>query len=160
MNKAKTDRTDRMITKAGYAELQAQIKELEGPARIEVAARIKEARDFGDISENAEYEAAKNDQAMLETRIAQLRQRLARAEIVDTRRRSTTVGVGSKVRFKDKHGEHDMQIVGHGEADIAGGKMSAASPIGTALLGAKAGEEIKVKMPNGSSRKVTILKVS
>jgi len=155
MNKVKTER---LITPQGYQELEKQLEELEGPRRREIAEQIKAAREFGDISENAEYEEAKNEQAMLEARISRLRERLQMAEIVDGKAMGA-VGIGTKIIFEDQAGRKEVLIVGHGEADPANGRLSIASPIGAALASAKAGEEVKVRVPSGN-KKLKVIKVS
>ena len=123
--------------------------------RREVAERIKEAREFGDISENSEYDDAKNEQAMLEQRIAQLEERLRRATVVDEKRVDTdVVGVGVRVHVKDqKSGDsRKFQIVGSAEADPTEEKLSNESPIGKALIGHKKGEVVTVDVPAARRR--------
>jgi transcription elongation factor GreA len=151
---------DVILTPEGLQKLQAELDELSGNRRRQVADRIKEAREFGDISENAEYDDAKNEQAMLEQRIMQLQDRLRAAQVVDAKSVSTdTVGVGSVVNVKDeKGGSLKFTIVGSAEAKPPD-KLSNESPVGKALMGRKRGEEVSVTLPNGKKRKFKITKI-
>jgi transcription elongation factor GreA len=151
-----------LITQEGLKKLKTEIEHLSTDKRREVAARIKEAREFGDISENSEYDDAKNEQALLEARISQLEERLRRASVVDKRAINTdSVGVGVRVHFKDqKSGEsRKFQIVGPTEADPAEEKLSHESPIGKALMGHKRGEVVTVDVPRGPKKKLKITKI-
>ena len=150
-----------VITPEGLEKLKEEIEHLSTTKRREVAARIKEAREFGDISENAEYDDAKNEQAMLEQRIMQLQERLRAAQVVDANNVSTdAVGVGSVVNIKDeKGGSLKFTIVGSAEANPAEQKLSNESPVGKALMGRKRGEEVSVALPNGKKRKFKITKI-
>jgi transcription elongation factor GreA len=142
------------LTQAQKEQLEAELAELEGPKRAEVVKAIATARGFGDLSENFEYHAAKNEQGMLERRIRMLRDRLQRAVVVDeTARASDTVGVGSSVEIEDEHGEL-MQV----EISSVGG-VSPDSPVGQALMGRKAGDDVTIEAPRGSWR-ARILSVS
>ena len=142
------------LTQAQKEQLEAELAELEGPKRKEVVQAIASARSFGDLSENFEYHAAKNEQGMLERRIRMLRDRLDRAVIIDESARSTeTVGVGSSVEIEDEQGEK-MQV----EISSVGG-VSPDSPVGQALLGRKVGDEVTIDAPRGSWR-ARILSVS
>ena len=135
------------LTQAQKEQLEAELAELEGPRRAEVVKAIATARGFGDLSENFEYHAAKNEQGMLERRIRMLRDRLHRAVIVDESARSTdTVGVGSSVEIEDEHGER-LEV----EISSVGG-VSPESPLGQALLGRQAGDVVDVEAPKGSWR--------
>jgi transcription elongation factor GreA len=128
-------------------QLEAELAELEGPKRAEVVEAIATARSFGDLSENFEYHAAKNEQGLLERRITMLRDRLDRAVLVDEKAVAVdTVGVGSKVEIEDEQGER-MQV----EISSVGG-VSPDSPVGRALLGRKVGEEVLVEAPRGAWR--------
>src|SRR5438876_4726236 len=151
---------DVILTPDGLEKLQAELDELSGNRRRQVADRIKEAREFGDIAENAEYDDAKNEQAMLEQRIMQLQDRLRAAQVVDAKSVSTdTVGVGSVVNVKDeKGGSLKFTIVGSAEAQPPD-KLSNESPVGKALMGRKRGEEVSVTLPNGKKRKFKITKI-
>jgi transcription elongation factor GreA len=153
---------DVILTPDGLAKLKADLEYLQGEKRSEVAARIKEAREFGDIMENSEYDDAKNEQALLEQRIAQLEERVRRATVVDQRQIDTdTVGVGVRVHVKDqKSGDSKkFQIVGSAEADPAESKLSNESPIGKALIGHKRGDVVTVEVPRGPKRKLKITKI-
>ena len=135
------------LTQAQKEQLEAELAELEGPKRAEVVKAIATARGFGDLSENFEYHAAKNEQGLLERRILMLRDRLQRSVVVDESARSIdTVGVGATVEIEDEQGEK-MQV----EISSVGG-VSPDSPLGRALLGAKAGDEVDVDAPRGSWR--------
>jgi len=151
-----------LITKEGLEKLREEIEFLSTDKRRDVAARIKEAREFGDISENSEYDDAKNDQAMLEQRIAHLEERLRRATVIDEAHVDTdVVSVGAVVHVKDqKSGEsRKFQIVGSTEANPSEHKLSNESPIGRALLGNKRGEIVTVDVPRGPKKKLKITKI-
>ena len=151
-----------VITPEGLEKLKAELEELTTSKRREVAERIKEAREFGDISENAEYDDAKNEQAMLETKIANLEERIRRAAVIDEKLIDTeAVGVGAVVHVKDqKSGDSQkFQIVGSPEADPSAHKLSNESPVGKALLGHKRGEIVSVDVPRGPKRKLKITKI-
>jgi transcription elongation factor GreA len=151
---------DVILTPEGLSNLKSELEHLSTIRRREVAARIKEAREFGDISENAEYDDAKNEQAMLESRIAQLEEKLRSATVIDASDiRSDVVGVGSIVHVKDDGGKSSKYtIVGSAEAKPAEMKLSNESPIGKALIGHKRGEEVVVSTPKGE-RKLKITKI-
>jgi transcription elongation factor GreA len=135
------------LTEAQKAQLEAELAELEGPWRAAAVEAIARARSFGDLSENFEYHAAKNEQGLLERRIRILRDRLDRAVIVgETDATSGTVGIGARVTIEDEHGEH-MDV----EISSVGG-VSPDSPLGRALIGRKVGEEVKVEAPRGAWR--------
>ena len=140
------------ITAEGIAELRAEIERLEGPARHEMAARIKVAREEGDLKENAEYHIAKNDQAHLETRIKRLRQRLDNAEVVAVDEGAETFAFGRTAKVLDETAgsEHTWTLVGSTEANLAEGRLSAESPVGRALRDASVGEPIEIETPRGS----------
>ncbi|MBI4898608.1 MAG: transcription elongation factor GreA [Actinobacteria bacterium] len=151
-----------IVTREGYEKLQAEIEDLAGRGRREVADRIREARDFGDISENAEYDAAKNEQAMLESRIAMLEDKLRSAVVVEEGEvGSDVVGVGTTVHLKDQKTEKSskFKIVGSSEADPANGKLSNESPIGKALIGHKRNDVVKIPVPRGPARQLKITKI-
>ena len=151
-----------VLTPEGFEKLKAEIEHLRTTKRREVAERIKEAREFGDISENAEYDHAKNEQAMLEARIAQLEDKLRLASVIDEAQIETgVVSVGTKVRVKDqKSGQSVLyQIVGSAEADPGENKLSNESPVGGALLGHKRGDVVTVSVPRGPNRKLKITKI-
>jgi transcription elongation factor GreA len=151
-----------LITQEGLDKLKSEIEHLSTVKRREVAERIREAREFGDISENSEYDDAKNEQALLEQRIAQLEERLRRANVVDEKALDTdTVSVGVRVHVKDqKSGEsRKYQIVGVVEADPAEQKLSNESPIGKALIGHKRGDVVTIDVPRGPKKKLKITKI-
>jgi transcription elongation factor GreA len=146
------------ITADGLQKLEEELEYLTTVRRREVSERIKEARDFGDISENAEYDDAKNEQAQLEAQIAQLEERIRRSVVVE---KTGEVVFGSVVHIKDqKTGEsRKFQIVGSTEADLAEGKLSSESPIGAALLGGKVNQIVSVPAQKGRPRKYKITKI-
>ena len=135
------------LTQAQKEQLEAELAELEGPKRAEAVEAIASARSFGDLSENFEYHAAKNEQGLLERRITMLRDRLDRAVIIDKAAVARdTVGVGTTVEIEDEQGER-MQV----EISSVGG-VSPDSPVGRALIGKKAGDEVVIDAPRGSWR--------
>jgi transcription elongation factor GreA len=141
-----TDKTE-PLTQAQKEQLEAELAELEGPRRAEAVEAIATARSFGDLSENFEYHAAKNEQGLLERRITMLRDRLDRAVIVDEDAASSdTIGIGTKVEIEDERGER-MQV----EISSVGG-VSPDSPVGRALLGRKVGDEVEIQAPKRSWR--------
>jgi transcription elongation factor GreA len=151
-----------LITHDGLEKLKEELEYLQTAKRREVAERIKEAREFGDIAENAEYDDAKNEQAMLEQRIAHLEERLRRATVVEEKDVDTdSVSVGVKVHVKDqKSGDsRKFQIVGSAEADLAEAKLSNESPIGSALMGRKKGDIVSIDVPRGPKKKLKITKI-
>jgi transcription elongation factor GreA len=135
-----------LLTRDQHARLVAELADLEGPKRAQIVEAIKVARGHGDLSENFEYHAAKNEQALLERRITILRSRLEEAEIVDDAG-SEVVSVGSHVVVDDEAGERlELEISGLGGA----GTVSPSSPLGAALLGRRAGETVDVPAPRGA----------
>jgi transcription elongation factor GreA len=151
-----------VITREGLEKLKEELEFLTTEKRREVATRIKEAREFGDIAENSEYDDAKNEQAMLEQRIAQLEERLRRATVIEGSDLGTDeVRVGSTVHVKDqKSGDSQkFQIVGSAEADPAEQKLSNESPIGKALVGRKRNDVVTVETPRGPKKKLKITKI-
>ena len=152
---------DVILTTDGLEKLKAELAHLQNDKRREVAQRIKEAREFGDIAENSEYDDAKNEQAMLEARIAQVEERIRSATVVDAKDLSTdTVQVGSAVSVKDEASgkTHTFTIVGSPEAKPPE-RLSYESPVGKALLGHKRGEIVAVPVPRGPARKLKITKI-
>jgi transcription elongation factor GreA len=139
------------ITEQGLVDLKAELERLEGDERRTVAERILRARELGDLSENAEYHAAKDDQAHLETRILRLRERLRNAQVVEVATDSSVVGFGSTVTFVDEGTgkEQTFTIVGTTEQDLKAGKLSAESPIAQALMGSRVGDVVAVETPGG-----------
>ncbi len=153
---------DLVLTSDGLEELKAKIEHLSNDRRREVAERIKEAREFGDISENSEYDDAKNEQAMLEKQIAELEDKLRSATVIDEEAITTeVVSVGTIVHVKDQKTEKSVKyrIVGSAEANPAESKLSNESPVGKALIGHKRGETVSVPVPRGPARKLKITKI-
>ncbi len=150
------------LTPEGQARLEQELNHLETVRRREVGERIKEAKEFGDISENSEYDDAKNEQAWVESRIAEINQILANAIIIEAPKRHTKVSLGSRVQLKDlTTGEVvEYQIVGFAEADPVNHRISNESPVGQALLGKKKGEVVKVVTPKGIELSFEILKIT
>ncbi|HVO53177.1 MAG TPA: transcription elongation factor GreA [Solirubrobacterales bacterium] len=149
------------ITAAGIEELKAELAELEGPKRQAMAARIKVARDEGDLKENAEYHTAKEDQAHMETRIKRLQERLQNAvvvEVEDGAAGAFAFGRTAEVRDEQKEETQVWTLVGSTEANLAEGRLSAESPIGRALMDAPVGTTVEVETPRGS-RAFTVLKL-
>ena len=147
------------LTKEGKEELEKKLKYLTLTKRAEITERIKTAREFGDLSENAEYDAAKNEQAMLEGEILEIEAKLKHAVIIKDNDKKDTVSLGSKVDFVTEDGEeYSYEIVGTTEADVENNSISNESPIGNALLGKKAGESAVVKAPAGNYT-ITVKKV-
>ena len=152
---------DVILTPDGLQNLKDELEELSTVKRREVADRIKEAREFGDISENSEYDDAKNEQAMLEQRIAQLEERLRSATVIDAKDLDTdVVRVGSEVNVKDEDTGNSSKfvIVGSAEAKPPE-RLSNESPVGRALLGQKKGDIVDVVLPNGKKRRLKITKI-
>jgi len=142
-----------ILTPEGYEKLRKEIDVLRGDKRREVAERIRVAREFGDIAENAEYDDAKNEQAMLEHKIAQLEDRLLTARVITKKEISKdTVSIGSHVRLRDVAAKQTVEyhIVGSAEANPAENKLSNESPVGKAIMGHKKGETVEVTAPRGS----------
>ncbi len=142
-----------ILTREGYEKLQQEIDHLRNDKRREVAERIRVAREFGDIAENAEYDDAKNEQAMLEHKIALLEERLLSARVIEKKDiAKDVVSVGSKVRLRDvaANKTFEYQIVGSAEANPAENKLSNESPVGKAIMGRKKGEVVEVSAPRGS----------
>jgi len=140
------------ITPEGIEALREEIEQLEGPARTEMAARIKTARELGDLKENAEYHIAKEDQAHLETKIKRLRERLRTAVVVEADSDGDRFAFGrtAEVLDEEKGAVNTWTLVGSTEADLAAGKLSAESPIGQALLDAEPGKPVEVETPSGA----------
>jgi transcription elongation factor GreA len=139
------------LTPEGLAALQAELEELTTHRRREVIARIKAARELGDLSENADYESARKEQSFLEGRIQQLEQMIKSAAIIDASEAGSEVVLGATVVVEtDRHGEETFTIVGSAEADAAAGKISFTSPIGRALMGKRTGETVRVQVPSGA----------
>src|SRR3989440_10650802 len=148
-----------LLTKDGLKALEDELQQLVNVRRGEVAERIRQARDFGDIAENAEYAEAKNEQSLVEGRIQTLEVMVRNAVMIEEEpRQKGVVAAGSRVRVSSDEGEESYTIVGAAEADPLGGRISNESPLGRALLGHKAGDEVEWTSPMGTSR-VKILSV-
>ena len=151
-----------LLTPQGLEDLKAKIDHLSNARRREVADRIREARDFGDIAENSEYDDAKNEQAMLEKQISDLEDKLRNSRVIDESEVTTdAVAVGVTVHVKDQKTDksNKFKIVGSAEASPAESKLSNESPVGKALMGHKRGEIVSVPVPKGPARKLKITKI-
>jgi transcription elongation factor GreA len=137
------------VSREGLEKLRAELDETIAVKRPEVAARISEAKEHGDLSENAEYEEAKNEQAFVEGRIAELEHKIKSAVIIDEERSSDHVSIGATVEVESEDGPISFTIVGSTEARPADGRISNESPVGRALLGKQVGEKVVVKVPAG-----------
>ncbi len=140
------------MTAAGYAALEAEIKQLKTVERPRIIKAIEEARAHGDLSENAEYHAAKEAQSLNEARVAELEDKFSRADVIDVSRLSgDTIKFGATVKIVDEDTEEEQayQIVGDFEADVKGGKIAINSPIARALIGKRAGDVVEVATPRG-----------
>ena len=153
---------DVILTPEGYENVKLELETLRTERRREVADRIRVAREFGDIAENAEYDDAKNEQAMLEHKIAQLEERLLNARVIDTGDVDTSVvSIGSVVRLRDVDAKETVEyhIVGSAEANPTERKLSNESPVGRAILGRKKGETVDVTTPRGGTLKFKIMEI-
>ena len=148
-----------ILTQEGRIKLEEELHYLETEKRAEIGERIKVAREFGDISENSEYDDAKNEQGMMEARIAEITRILSEATVVSTPKRSTKVNIGSIVTVEMNGRERVFTIVGGAESDVAAGKISNESPVGSALLGRKKGDSIETTGPTGKHIEMTIIKI-
>ncbi len=140
------------LTPEGQARLEQELIHLETVRRREVGERIKEAKEFGDISENSEYDDAKNEQAWVESRILEINQILAHATIIHSPKSKTKVTLGSKVELREIASDEVLgyQLVGSAEADPIHNKISNESPVGQAVMGAKKGDTVRVTTPRGA----------
>jgi transcription elongation factor GreA len=153
---------DVILTPEGFKRLKGELDYLRTQRRREVAERIAAAREFGEIAENAEYDDAKNEQMMVEHRIAQLEERLVNARLIDTKRVDTSVvSLGSVVRLRDVDAKETIEyfIVGSAEANPAERKLSNESPVGRAIIGRKKGDTVEVITPRGSKVKFKIMEI-
>jgi transcription elongation factor GreA len=153
---------DVIFTPEGYEHLKGELEHLRTAKRREIAERIAAAREFGEIAENAEYDDAKNEQMMLEHRIAQLEERLSNARLINPKDVDTSVvSIGSVVRLRDLAAKETVEyfIVGSAEANPAERKLSNESPVGRAIMGRKKGETVEVATPRGAKLKFKIMEI-
>ena len=153
--------TPQLLTPAGKAKLQEELAELKGPRREEIARRLKHAIEMGDLSENADYHMAKEDQSFLEGRIQQIEATLSSAVLVeDTDISTSTIQIGNTVTLQEENEpEETFTIVGASEASPRDRKISYESPMGSALMGHKKGQTVEVILPNKAVLKIKILKI-
>ena len=152
---------DILLTKDGIEKLQHELKQLINIDRKEIIKKIKETREYGDLSENAEYDAARTQQSMIEGRIEELEALLKKARVIDTNHKSTgKVSFGDKIKVQVDGEEDTFSLVGSAESDPSKGLISMESPLGKALLGSKVGEKISVTIPDGGSIDYTILAIN
>ncbi len=153
---------EHMVTYAGLEKLEQELDYLKTVKRKEVAEKIKVARGYGDLSENSEYDEAKNEQGIIESRIVELEAMLKNIHIIDEDELSTEkVMVGCHVKLRDEDGEQEeYDIIGSTEADPVGGKISDESPVGAALMGHSAGDKVEVALPSGATIVFEILEIS
>lgn len=151
-----------VMTYAGLRALEDELEELKTVKRKDVAEKIKVARGYGDLSENSEYDEAKNEQGMVEGRIALLEKMLKHARVIDESDvEADVISIGSHVKIKDDDGDEDeYDITGSTEADPVNGKISDESPIGSALIGHKAGDKVDITLPNGNVVMYEVVDVS
>ena len=140
-----------LMTREGLEALEAELKDLKENKRYEIAQKIKEAREQGDLSENAEYDAAKDEQRDIEARIEELENILKHAEVIEEEHGSDVVSIGATVKIfdVDLDEEQEFRLVGSTEADSMNGRISNESPLGSALIGHRAGETVKVETEYG-----------
>lgn len=148
-----------LVTKKGLNKLKKEFEYLKTVKRKEIAESIEEAKEYGDISESSEYEDAKNEQALLESRIAELSLRIRNSKIISKSRGKKTVGYGSRVLVEVSGARREFQIVGTAESKPEKGKISCESPIGKALLGLEKKEIAQVSAPSGKKIRYKVLKI-
>ena len=149
-----TDKNQELVTPEGLEKLQQELAYLTETRRKEVADRIRQAREFGDITENSEYDEAKNEQGLLERRIGELQRRVRNVKVVDpseVEEDAVDLGTTVTLRVVGKGQERTFQIVGANESDPTSGKLSHASPVGRAVLKRKVGEKVTVSTPRGAA---------
>lgn len=151
-----------VVTRAGLEKMEQELEHLKVVRRKDVAEKIKVARGYGDLSENAEYDAAKDEQGEIESRIAELEAQLKHVRVLDSADLSTeTVGVGTHVKIEDAKGKiREYDITGRTEADPLKGKISDESPVGAGLLGKHVGEEADIVLPSGKTAVYKVLEIS
>ena len=150
-----------LLTKEGLEQYEREREELQSRLSIDVAVKLKEAREQGDLSENAEYDAAKEEQAAIKTRTDEIDRILTSAEIVEAIGDASTVGVGCMIRIKDLEDDSEEQysLVGSTEANTLEGKISNESPLGNALIGHKVGDIVDVTVPSGEVLQYEVLSI-
>ncbi|ARQ07223.1 MULTISPECIES: transcription elongation factor GreA [Staphylococcaceae] len=150
------------MTQEGFDKLEVELEHLKTVRRPEVVEKIKVARSFGDLSENSEYDAAKDEQGFVEQEITKIEMMLRHAVIIEDDGSKSEVQIGRTVTFTEVPGneEESYKIVGSAEADPFEGKISNESPIAKALLGKKVGDEVNVPLPNGNEMRVKIVEIS
>lgn len=146
-----------ILTEEGKQDLLDELHYLETEKRAEVGERIKVAREFGDISENSEYDDAKNEQAMMEGRIVEINRILQEATIISAAKKGSKINIGNTVTVEMNGAERVFTIVGGAESNVAAGKISNLSPVGQALLGSKKGDTVTAVGPNGRETQIKIL---
>ena len=154
LSRLMTDKNRELLTREGFEKLQEEFRYLTEVRRREVADRIRQAREFGDISENSEYDDAKTEQGLLERRISEVQRRLRNAKIVDpSSAEAGSVDLGTRVtlRVVGKDEERTFQIVGTNESDPGSGKLSHSSPVGRAVLKRRVGDKVTVATPRGAT---------
>lgn len=153
--------TPQLLTPAGKAKLEEELAELKGPRREELARRLKSAIEMGDLSENADYHAAKEDQGFVEGRIQQIEAILFSATVIEeSENNNTSVQIGSTVTLKEGNDpEETYHIVGANEANPRARKISYESPMGSALIGHQVGDTVEVPLPDQSIRRIKILRI-
>lgn len=151
-----------VMTEAGLKALEAELDELKTTRRTDVAEKIKVARGYGDLSENSEYDEAKNEQAQIESRISEIEAMLKYIKIIDNENLSLdTVSVGTHVKVVDEDGEEEeYDITGSAEADPLNGRLSDESPVGAGLMGKRAGEVADITLPNGCVIQYKVLEIT
>ncbi|MDO5044478.1 MAG: transcription elongation factor GreA [Coriobacteriia bacterium] len=149
-----------VLTPEGRQQLIDELEYLENEKRAEVGERIKVAREFGDLSENSEYDDAKNEQAFVESRIAEISNILANATVTEVSKRSNKVNIGTSLTLEGPKGELNVTIVGTAEANPAQGRISNESPVGSAVIGKKKGDKVQVVTPSGNTIEYVITKLS
>ena len=147
------EKNETLLTEEGYKKLEEELALLKGPKKMEVAEKIKQAREYGDLSENSEYDEAKNEQALLEAKIAEMEEMLRNSKIVD-KVTTSSVSIGTTVKLYDYEFEEEIEyhIVGATEIDIANGKISVESPVGKALFGRHKQDDVEVQVPDGVNK--------
>lgn len=145
-----TAKKEFLLTQEGVNKLKQELDQLINQKRVEIAARLKEAKEYGDLSENIQWDDAKDQQAFVEGRIAEIENILKHSSIIEQPKKATSVQIGSTVHLELEDGVQRYVIVGSTEANPDEGKISNESPIGKALLGKKAGEHVEVEVPSGT----------